>query len=114
MPLCNTALPAARLAVAVLDSSAAHADIHLAMKVAMQLCQGINEDAKGRRSSVGRTPPNVTLTLNDDANSLGTVTEQLLQSVELLRLLAAAHACSACTAFGVSAAQQRRRRERRQ
>jgi hypothetical protein len=83
--LGSVALPAARLAAAVLAASTRVEDIHMAVNIAMDLCKGLNKETRFHADSGADTTP-------EDQYSLTPPVQQLLQSTELLRLLAAAHA----------------------
>uniref|UniRef100_A0A383VAC9 Uncharacterized protein n=1 Tax=Tetradesmus obliquus TaxID=3088 RepID=A0A383VAC9_TETOB len=83
--LCHAALPAAHLAVAVLASPSGDKEIHQALDYAVHLCTGLFEE-------IHRCPNLVAGVTSGAVDSPTPPMQQLLQSAELLRLLAAAHA----------------------
>jgi hypothetical protein len=86
--LGNTALPAAQLAAALLAASMRSDDIRVAVNIAMHLCEGVH----GETQAVSDSGPDG---VRDDQKSLSPELQQLVQSTELLRLIAATHALHA-------------------
>uniref|UniRef100_A0A383W645 Uncharacterized protein n=1 Tax=Tetradesmus obliquus TaxID=3088 RepID=A0A383W645_TETOB len=92
-PLSNVALPAAHLAAAVLANSADQHDVRWAVKVAMQLCQGLVDELEGADDSAASGASDmVLLPAAGSQDSPALPLQQLLRSTELLQLLAATHA----------------------
>uniref|UniRef100_A0A383VCK4 MYND-type domain-containing protein n=1 Tax=Tetradesmus obliquus TaxID=3088 RepID=A0A383VCK4_TETOB len=89
------ALPAVRLAVAVLASSSDQWEINRALTTAMQLCTAIYAEASsslGPAMVTDGAPAAAVRHVLVDRSSLTPLVLQLLSSIDMLRLLAAAHA----------------------